>query len=148
MNVRILCDSRFGNTRMLADTMQTALADMHTVEIRAAGDGIGDPAGLDLLLVGGPTHAHGASQALKEALKTLSSGSLSGVTAATFDTRFRMSRLLTGSAATATSKLLEHAGANLASMPESFFVSRQSPPVLEPGELVRAAAWARSLAGR
>ena len=96
-------------------------------------DGLGDLAGVDLLLVGGPTHAHGASAPLKEALRALPRGSLAGMRAATFDTRFRMSRLLTGSAAAAAASLLRRAGARTVAPPESFFVTRVTPPTLEAG---------------
>ena len=146
MHVVIVCDSKFGNTAQVARAAQTALAAGNTVDLRSATEGIGDLTGVDLLLVGGPTHAHGASAALKEALRALPRGSLAGMRAATFDTRFRMSRLLTGSAAAAAASLLRRAGARTVAPPESFFVTRGTPPTLETGELERVAAWAISAA--
>jgi len=142
MHVVIVCDSRFGNTEQVARAAQAALADGNTVELRSAADGVGDLTGVDLLLVGGPTHAHGASAPLKAALGALPRGSLHGMRAATFDTRYRMSRLLTGSAAAAAASLLRRAGARTVAPPESFFVTRATPPTLEAGELERAASWA------
>ena len=146
MHVVIVWDSRFGNTEQVARAAQTALADGNTVDLRSAVDGLGDLTGVDLLLVGGPTHAHGASGPLKAALGALPRGSLAGMRAATFDTRYRMSRLLTGSAAAAASSLLRRAGARTVAAPESFFVTRETPPTLEAGELERVAAWAMSAA--
>jgi flavodoxin len=147
MNVLILCDSRFGNTNRLAESMIAALGDTHSVTLRTADEGLGPVAGVDVLLVGGPTHAHGASQPLKEALAAIPAGSLKAARVATFDTRFRMARILTGSAAASASKALQRAGADIVAPPESFFVSRDNPPVLDPGELDRAKSWARAVVG-
>jgi flavodoxin len=145
MHVVILCDSKFGNTKHLAEAMQTALRRDHHVELLAPVDGLPDPRDIDVLLVGGPTHAHGASEPLKTALAALPKGSLAGARTATFDTRFDMARILTGSAAGSASKLLKRAGATVVAEPESFFVSRDNPPVLAAGELERAASWARDV---
>jgi flavodoxin len=147
MNVTILCDSKFGNTMQLAQSMGAALSEAHTVALRTAEEGIGEAAGVDVLLVGGPTHAHGASEPLKEALSAIPSAALKGVQVATFDTRFQMARLLTGSAASSVIKALKRAGAAVVAPPESFFVTRESPPVLLPGEIDRAKAWARAVVG-
>jgi flavodoxin len=146
MHVVIVCDSKFGNTAQVARAAQTALAEGNTVDLRSADEGIGDLAGVDLLLVGGPTHAHGASAPLKAALGALPRGSRAGMRAAPIDTRDSMSRLLTGSAAAASASLLRRAGARSVVAPESFFVTRDTPPTLEAGELERVAAWALSVA--
>src|SRR3954463_3026691 len=145
MHVVILCDSKFGNTKHLAEAMQTALRGEHDVELLAPADGLPDPRAIDVLLIGGPTHAHGASEPLKTALGALPKGSLAGARTATFDTRFGMAKILTGSAAGSATKLLKRAGATVVAEPESFFVSRNNPPVLAAGELERAASWARDV---
>jgi flavodoxin len=147
MNVLILCDSKFGNTKRLAESMVAALGDKHDVTLRGAEEGLGPVASVDVLLVGGPTHAHGASQPLKRALADLPAGSLKTARAATFDTRIRMARILTGSAAESASKTLKRAGAAIVVPPESFFVSREDPPTLDPGEIERAKAWAQAVVG-
>ena len=123
MNVVILYDSKFGNTRSLAESMSGAVSDTHHVTLRSADEGLGSVAGLDVLLVGGPTHGHGASDPLKEALAAVSTGSLRSARFATFDTRIRMARFLTGSAADSASKVLKRAGADMVAPPESFFVT-------------------------
>jgi flavodoxin len=145
MNVIIMWDSKFGNTQKLAQTMKAALADSHSVQLRPADQGLRDAHGVDVLLVGGPTHGHGASQPLKSALTGLPEGTLLGTRVATFDTRFRLPKLMTGSAASTATKLLKRAGASPMAPSESFFVSRDNPPQLEPGELERAASWARAI---
>ena len=146
MNILILYDTRFGNTQHLADAMAVAVGSEHKVTTRAISGAPLDVVGFDLVLIGGPTHAHGASVPLKDALKQLPKGSLNGVHAAVFDTRFRMPRVLTGSAAEAAAKLLRRAGAEVVDPVESFFVTRGSPPELDPGEDARAAAWAHDVA--
>jgi flavodoxin len=147
MNVVILCDSKFGNTRSLAESMVAELGDSHRVALRDAAEGVGTLAGADVVLVGGPTHAHGASQPLKDALAAIPAGSLGATRVATFDTRVQMPRLLTGSAAASASKVLKHAGARVVAPPESFFVTRETPPTLIPGEIDRAKTWVRTVVG-
>lgn len=145
MNILILYDSKFGNTARLATAMADAVGTEHKVSSRAITGAPTDAVRFDLVLVGGPTHAHGASQPLKDALRQLPQGSLKGVHAAVFDTRFRMPKALTGSAAGAAAKLLRRAGAEIVDPVGSFFVTRGSPPELDPGEDVRAATWAHDV---
>jgi len=146
MNIVILCDSKFGNTRSLADAMEAALKADHRVEVRSPSAGLPEPGSVDLLLVGGPTHAHGASAPLKTTLGQVHKGALLGVRSAAFDTRFGMARILTGSAAGVATKWLKRAGAMIVAPPESFIVTRTDPPALIDGELTRAATWAREVA--
>lgn len=148
MNILIVYDTRFGNTQRLATAMAEAVGSEHTVSSRAVTDTPLAAAGFDLVLIGGPTHAHGASQPLKDALRQLPSDSLLGVQVGVFDTRFRMPRVLTGSAADAAVKLLRRAGAEVVGPVESFFVTRDSPPELDPGEEIRAGTWAHDVAAR
>jgi flavodoxin len=147
MNVVILCDSKFGNTRSLAESMVAELSDSHRVDLRNADESVGSLAGVDVVLVGGPTHAHGASQPLKEALAAIPAGSLGTARVATFDTRIQMPRLVTGSAAASASNLLKRTGAHIVAPPESFFVTREDPPTLIPGEIDRAKTWVRTVVG-
>jgi hypothetical protein len=60
-----------------------------------------------------------------------------------FDTRMRMIKLLTGSAAEGAARTLKNLGAELLLPPESFFVKAMEGP-LDDGEVERAAAWVRS----
>jgi flavodoxin len=145
MKVLVLYDSQFGNTERLAQAMATALEGSHDVELRKLGVGGLELAGFDLVLVGGPTQGHGPSLPLELALRLASRRSASAVRVATFDTRFRMARIRTGSAAAWGAKKLKRRGARLVVPPESFFVTRTKVPALEPGELERAAVWATTV---
>ena len=138
MHVVILCDSKFGNTRHLAEAMQSALTGSHQVELRTPADGLPDRGAVDVLLVGGPTHAHGASQPLKTALSALPKGSLDGARTATFDTRFDMAKILTGSAAGSAHQAARSAWGRRRSRRRRASSSHgDNPPVLAAGELER-----------
>jgi hypothetical protein len=89
-------------------------------------------------------------------LEALPRRSLRRVPAASFDTRYRMTAFLTGSAARNAAGRLRRAGCQLIAPPESFFMKKDVPPKgerrrhaledLETGELERAEEWGRSVA--
>jgi flavodoxin len=145
MKSYVVYDSKFGNTRQIAQAIGDELAVVGAVQVIPAAEATPLPADLNLLIIGGPTHAHGASAGMKALLNEIGSGSLDGVPAAAFDTRFHMARWLSGSAAGAIAKRLRKAGCELVMPPESFFVSRDDEPVLLPGEFDRARSWARAV---
>ena len=72
---------------------------------------------IDVLLVGGPTHAHGASAATQDDACRAAEGVARGARTATFDTRIDMPKILTGSAAVSATKLLKRAGATFVTEP-------------------------------
>jgi flavodoxin len=153
MNALIVYDSEFGNTERIAYAIAKQLGTARV--IRAAEVDTLDHVTCDLLLVGGPTQRHRASPTLHTLLERLPHGALKGVPAAAFDTRYRMSEFLSGSAAAWIAGRLKRAGARLILPPESFFIERDVPPQsekrrherehLESGEEERAAAWANAL---
>jgi flavodoxin len=149
MNVLIVYDSKFGNTERIARAIAGRLSARL---IRAEEAGALDRTTCDLLIAAGPTQRQKASPAMQEWLERLPRGVLKDVPAAAFDTRYRMSRFLTGSAAERIASRLKRAGARLVVPPESFFMERDVPPQgekrrhemerLEPGEEERASEWA------
>jgi flavodoxin len=157
MNVLIVYDTVHGNTQQLAEAMASALAPGAAVRLERA-DKLSriDAAGIDLLIVGGPTHRQRTSAPMAALLEATRRGALKEVSAAAFDTRYRMAAWLSGSAARRIARRLEKHGARLAAPPESFFMERDVPPKgqkrrhelerLEPGEIERAARWAVDLA--
>jgi flavodoxin len=156
MNVLIVYDTVHGNTEQLAQAMARALAPAASVHLqRAQGPAGIDATGVDLLIVGGPTHRQRTSAPLASVLEATGPGALKGVRAAAFDTRYRISAWLSGSAARRIAHRLKKHGARLAAPPESFFIERDIPPKgqkrrhelerLEPGETERAAQWATGL---
>jgi flavodoxin len=156
MRILVMYDSAFGNTERIARSIAAALAAAGTAEVRPVADAAPlDGTAIDLLVVGGPTQAHGASPALVAWLGSLPAEGLAGVPAAVFDTRYRMAKLIGGSAGESVVRWLRRAGCRLVAPPESFFVAKHAPPEgeelrhelesLEPGEVERAAEWARRL---
>lgn len=150
MNALIVYDSKFGNTERIARAIAGRLGTARLIRAEDVGElGRID---CDLLIVAGPTQRQGASPAMQELLARIPRGALKDVPAAAFDTRYRMSQFLSGSAAAWIASRLKRAGARLVVPPESFFIERDVPPQgekrrhemerLELGEEERAAEWA------
>ena len=163
MRALLVFESMFGNTERIARAIGEGLAtglDVDVVEVGDAEPRPGDD--VALLVVGGPTQAFSMSRkgtrqgALKETTEPLVSRGvgirewLEGLSkgrpmaAATFDTRFKKPRRITGSAARAAPKRLRKLGFDLVREPESFFVDKTTGPLLD-GELDRAREWGEKL---
>lgn len=168
MRALVVYESMFGNTRSVALAIAAGLEgafDVDVVEVSDAPPVL--PTGLDLLVVGGPTHVHGlttektrANGALKAGARLVSRGSgirewldalvpaPSAIAAAAFDTRISGPVLLWGSAAKAAARRLRSLGFRV--QPAASFVI--GTPRGEPfdrmtdEELARARAWGGTLA--
>ncbi|MFF5290352.1 flavodoxin family protein [Paractinoplanes globisporus] len=157
MKALIVYESMFGNTAEIARAVADGLAGTYEVTLA---DAASDPSpdGVDLLVVGGPTHAFGMSRpsSRAEAAKQGSahtggglreyldaSPALRGVAAATFDTRID-TRYPTGSAARKAQRRLRKLGCRLVAPAESFRVTGTEGPLLD-GETDRARKWATTL---
>lgn len=147
MNALVIYESRFGNTEAVAEaialvlqeSLQTRLAEIDEID-----DAAEELRGVGLLVVGGPTHRHGISTLLHEALAHLDDDSLAGIKAAVFDTRLHGPRFVTGSAATRLAKLLRRHGAWVVVPPASFLVQAAEGP-LDGCEVDHARDWAREV---
>jgi flavodoxin len=141
----VIYDSQYGNTRQIAEAIAAELKAAGRVEVENARMGTVElPSDLELLVAGGPTQAHGMTRPLRAQLDMLTSRRLEGVAAATFDTRARGPRFLTGAASRGIARRLAGTGARLVVEPESFLVDGKEGPLAE-GELERARAWARTV---
>jgi len=145
MKALVAFDSRSGYTEAIARALGAALAEHLEVNLVPASEALATGFdGVNLLVVGGPTEAHGARPALREMLTGLGHGTLPGVAAAAFDTRLDWPKLLSGSAADEVAKALTKAGCHLVAPPESFFVNgREGRP--DEIELEHARNWAAGL---
>ena len=144
MESMVVYDSKFGNTRKVAEAIAGRWRTRGSVRLLSLDTIVPDDLGqLDLLLIGGPTQAHGMSARVRQFTDALSAASRVGTVIAVFDTRLRLPRILSGSAAKTAATKLRQAGLNLAVPAVSFFVSGATPE-LEPGELARR----RGLGGR
>jgi hypothetical protein len=99
---------------------------------------------VDVFIVGCPTQGWRPTQAVQSFLEEVSSEELRGLALACFDTRFRLPRFMTGSAAKVMAGKLREKGVSPLVEPESFFVGGTEGPLRE-GELERAATWARQI---
>lgn len=169
MNAVVVYESMFGNTHVIADHIAEGLRSRYETTVVGVHDATDDVlAGIDLLVVGGPTHVHGmSSHRSREGAKEIAAkdddlelepdaegpglrdwfdelaDDHSGPAAA-FDTRVHASTVLTGQASKGIAKRLRRHGFELVVEPESFFVDKENH--LEPDEAARAEAWGRSLA--
>lgn len=144
MKALVLYDSKFGNTRQIAEAIGLPLSAHYDVSVQSVAETTAIPQDIDLLVIGGPTHAHGISQPVQQFLSRVPGDVVRGTPVATFDTRFQMPKLLVGAASEGIAKRLRTQGARLVSEPESFYVTAGEGPLAD-GEVERAGAWARQL---
>lgn len=176
MRALVLYESIYHDTHAVADAVGEGLVagGLAADEVAVLAVADNDPAMLepvDLLVVGGPTHAHGMStkatrsmarhdadrpEDLDEHDHAMAPGlrdwfhrldDVDQAAAAAFDTRFPGPALLTGSAAKGIARRLRHRGYQLVVEPESFLVTGNEGP-LEPGEIDRAREWGEAVAAR
>ncbi len=147
MKALVIYGTRYGNTQKIAEAVGEGLRSEFFVEVLPV-DGV-TPAQVtaaDLLVIGGPTEAHGMTQGLKSFVDGMSFA-LDGKPVAAFDTRIGVARIFSGSAATGIEAHLRRAGAKVIADEGSFIVKGKQPE-LEAGELDRAQAWGKDLAVR
>ena len=148
MNSIVIYGSRHGNTHKIAEAIASELRRHGTAHLFSVDDApLVLPRKTNLMVVGSPTEAHRMTPPMVKFFDQLGSGELEGVAAAAFDTRLRWPRWLSGSAAAGITARLRQAGAEVID-PEGSFVVAGKYPVLEHGELERAAEWAATLAGK
>lgn len=163
MRAVVISESSFGNTASVAAAIGAGLArsaEVRVVEVSDAPPDLGD---VDLVVVGGPTHAFGMSRrSTREDAARQATGDVvsrgtgirewlatqpvarNGVDFATFDTRVTRVRRLPGSAAKAAARALKRVGHRQAAPPKSFYVHDVKGPLAD-GELDRAQAWGDNL---
>jgi flavodoxin len=164
MRALVMYESMFGNSERVARAIAEGLEEHADVLVRdvttaAAGE---IPDDVDVLVVGGPTHAfsmsrpstrddairQGASQGmaadgLREWLEALAPD-LGGLRCASFDTRVTRARRLPGSAARSAARVLRRHRGTMVTAPTSFFVDDVAGPLAD-HELERAWTWGDAL---
>jgi menaquinone-dependent protoporphyrinogen IX oxidase len=169
MRALVVYESMYGNTHAIADAIAAGLGPPDRVSAVPVGDVKPEElAGIDLLVVGGPTHAHGMSRsstrrsALDAARRPAATVAIdpsadgqglrewfAGVrrldcAAVAYDTRMRGPAVFTGRASKGIARMLRRHGANVLAGGESFFVTKDNR--LVPGEAARARLWGSRLA--
>lgn len=149
MESLVIYDSKFGNTKKVAEAVADGLGEVGPVRLVGVGGILPQDLGsADLLILGCPTHSHGLSQPMRRFLDSIQPWRKQDLVAGVFDTRYRAPGVFTGSAARLMATRLRKAGIRLLLPAESFFVTREEPPALERGELDRARDWGRELVAR
>jgi flavodoxin len=175
MKAVVIYESMYGNTHQIANAIGEGLRSVAEVVVVPVGEADAELVkSADLVVVGGPTHAHGMSHAstrkgaveaaekpgsdlvlepnaddpgLREWFASLDREFTS---AAAFDTRFDLPAAVTGRASKGIARKLRHHGATLIAEPESFVVKKDNH--LEPDQETRAREWGaqlvRSLKGK
>ncbi|MFI1460526.1 flavodoxin family protein [Nocardia carnea] len=168
MRARVVYESVFGNTEAAAVAIARGLREFAEVEsVDVAHPRPASHSPVDLLVVGGPTHAFGMSRprtrqeaaerfggpdvtggtvGIREWLEAEPRAS-SGARAAVFGTKMQRPGRLPGSAARGIGKRLRRAGYELVRSPIDFYVVGLTGP-LAPGEFDRARSWAAHLASQ
>lgn len=170
MRAVVVYESMFGDTRQVAEAIGDGLGPQFEVTVvpvsRVATDQLD---GIDLLVVGGPTHVRGMSRPkTREGALDQAAQPESGIAmepgaagpglrewfttltdppphAAAFDTRVNLPPLVTGRAAPKIAHSLQRCGCHLIAEPESFLVTTKKPALVA-GERERARTWGETLA--
>jgi hypothetical protein len=165
MRALVVYESMFGNTQLIAEAVADGLSSSVDVEMVEVGVAPRAVDGVDLLVVGGPTHALGMTRpktrddarrqgeqgghgivskgdGVREWLEELHPAGR--VAVASFDTRTNKPRV-PGSAARKAAKRLRRHGFRPVARPESFWVTGTFGPLAE-GEVARARRWGAQLA--
>jgi flavodoxin len=162
MRALVVYESMFGNTQKVAEAVTAGLrrsVETELVPVGRAPAPLAEP--LDLLVVGGPTHAFSMTRertredAVRQGAEVLqvSTGLREWIARltpvapqalATFDTRAERARRLPGSAARAAAKQLRRLGYRTVVGPESFLVVDIAGPLVD-GEVERAREWGQRL---
>lgn len=172
MRTVVVFESMYGNTRAIAEAVARGIERAGAAEVtvlpvsEADGEAIRQA---DLLVVGGPTHAHGMSHAATrraardaadkpDSKLRLDSAAVvdgpgmrvwlahvdgTGALSAAFDTRLDAPAIFTGRAAPKIARQLQRRGFAPVADPESFLVTKDTE--LCPGEIARAQDWGSRL---
>lgn len=161
MRALVVFESMFGNTHRIADAIADGMADGADVTIVDVADAPAQvPADVDLLVVGGPTHAFTMSRLATRRGAARRGGAYSDVPAglrewlhalhpatpactfAAFDTRVDMP-LLPGAASHSATRVARKRGFRVLE-PASFLVEGYEGPLVD-GQLERAREWGHGL---
>jgi flavodoxin len=146
MKTIVIYYSLFGNTRQVADAMAEALSANSSVKAVSIQEiSADDLDGLDLVIMGCPTHVATIPKEMRPLLEALPRRCFKGTYAAVFDTSNKMSPLL--KPFTAAKRLrgkMRSLGGRLLAKPETFHVIGREGPMYD-GEIVRADEWAAGI---
>lgn len=149
MKTLIVYFSKFGNTRRVAQAIAEAMkqaGDARVIGIEQLT--ASDFEGVDLVVMGSPTHGFTVPEAVRSALGTLPAGILAGKSVAAFDTTVRPWPLRLLRASPKLLRQLSQLGGKPLARPQTFFVQTHSTQgagehdLLLEGQIEQAQEWA------
>jgi flavodoxin len=150
MKALVVFDLLYGNTQKIAEAVARGLKKTLEVDLRPVSRvSLADLKGIDILVVGSPTHGGRPTPAIQAFLDKLPDSSLAGIKVAAFDTRvlaeeqsFGLKILVKtlGYAAPKIAAALKAKGGQEVDSPTGFIVEGKEGP-LKAGEVVRAEKW-------
>ncbi len=151
MKILVVYDTVHGNTEQIAKSIGKGFGTDNDVEVvRADNTGVNPLTGVELLVIGSPTHGGRFTKPIEEFFKKIPKNKLQKLKVAAFDTRTsskgfaRRIENFFGWAAYRIEKAVRKKGGTLIIDPEGFIVQGMKGPV-EDGELERAEKWARDI---
>jgi flavodoxin len=149
VNSVVVYFSKFGHTRRIAERIAARLESAGDVRVINLEDlSPQDLTGVDLVVMGTPTHRMNLPEAVRPALERLPKRILRGASVAAFDTSYKMSAFLSRfTAAKRLAQKLRKLGGKRIVPPETFHVVGREGPLYE-GEMERAERWAETILER
>ena len=150
MNALVVYHSQFGNTQQVAGVIAGVLQGTGVARTLGAERlTVAELQGVDLVVMGTPTHKMNLPQAVRPVFEGLPRRCLRGVPIAAFDTSYRMSAFLARfTAAKRVDRKLRKLGGKRLVPPETFHVEDHHEGPLCDGELERAKRWAETILSR
>ena len=148
MKTLIVYFSKFGNTRRIAQAVAEPLKQAGEVRVLNLDQlAASDFEGVNLVIVGSPTHGFNVPEAVRSALGALPPGILAGKSVAVFDTTVRPWPLRLFRASPKLLRQLSQLGGKPVARPQTFFVQTRSTQgagerdLLLEGQIERAQEW-------
>jgi flavodoxin len=150
MNALVVYHSGFGNTQQVAEAIARVFQGMGAARMLSADRLTAEELqGVDLVVMGTPTHKMNLPEAVRPIFESLPRRILRGVPIAAFDTSYQMSAFLARfTAAKRVDRELRRMGGRRLVPPETFHVHHHHEGPLYEGEIERGKAWAETILTR
>lgn len=150
MNALVVYHSQFGNTQQVAEAIAEVFQGAGGARTLSADQlAAAELQGVDMVVMGTPTHKMNLPQAVRPVFEKLPRRILRGVPIAAFDTSYRMSAFLARfTAAKRVDRKLCKLGGKRLVPPETFHVEEHHEGPLLDGEIERARTWAQTILTR
>jgi flavodoxin len=147
MKALVVYHSLYGNTKQVAEAIAEVFQEADAARaISADGLTVKELEGMDVVVMGTPTHKMNLPEAVRPVLEGLPKRALGGMLIAAFDTSYEMSAFLARfTAAKRIDRKLRKLGGKRLTRPETFHVHRHHEGPLYDGEIERAQRWADSI---